>query len=608
MRNLPEWSIAFFAARRWPVRSPCRSTRSGTVPSWPSRVDDCAPKVLVADGERLERLGRRTPTTLAGDAGRRHPPRRPQDRRRRCRPASCRSTSLLERPAVGSRRSTCDPDDLATIFYTSGTTSHPKGVLGTHRNICANVVEHEVRRRPGQRCAPAVDRRPSRPSRRSCSLPVPLFHATGCHSNLVAQAFFGRHRSCSCASGIRRPRSTSSSASGSRACPACPTMAWDLVNAPSIEGRDLSSLRSLGGGGAAAPPELLRRIQSVLPGRGAGTGYGMTESSSLTTSIGGADYVARPTSVGVPVPICDVRIVDDDGSDVPVGAVGEIWIAGPTVVPGYWHRPEDTARDVHRRVAALGRPRPRRRGGLPLHRRPGQGHGDPRRREHRRASRWRPRCSSTRRCSRPPCSPVPHHVLGEEVGAVVRLQSGRRRDRRRTACARGSVSSRRSRCRRTSGCSDEPFPRGATGKVLKRDLRRDYYAAGRHRWVNWLVTTARRGRVLVVSMQRRGQAQRRRPSPRRRDRRRAQRDRGRRPSVGRRADRHDHGVQRRERPDRQGRLRDRAGRRVRRDPPGPPQAADRRRRRAWRSAAAWRSCWPATSSSPPATPVSACPR
>ena len=123
---------------------------------------------------------------------------------------------------------------------------------------------------------------------------------------------------------------------------AVPTMVWDVVNSPSIEARDLSALRGLGGGGAAAPPQLVRRLREVLPGRGAGTGYGMTESSSLTTSIGGPDYVARPRSVGVPVPIVEVRIADHEGQ-VPVGESGEIWIKGPTVVAGYWRRPKETA-------------------------------------------------------------------------------------------------------------------------------------------------------------------------------------------------------------------------------------------------------------------------
>ena len=68
----------------------------------------------------------------------------------------------------------------------------------------------------------------------------------------------------------------------------------------------------------------------------------MTETSSLVASIGGADYQDRPTSVGVPVPVIDVRIVDDDGHDAMPGEIGEIWMDGAPVVAGYWNRPEAT--------------------------------------------------------------------------------------------------------------------------------------------------------------------------------------------------------------------------------------------------------------------------
>ena len=172
--------------------------------------------------------------------------------------------------------------------------------------------------------------------------PVPLFHATGSHMNLIAQAWQGgtivlmrKWEPEVALDLIESERVTTMSG--------VPAMAWELVSSPTLEGRDLSSLRSLGGGGAAAPPALIQRVKDALPTSGAGTGYGMTEASALFASIGGADYAERPTSVGVPIPICDVRIVDEAGHDVPTGEVGEIWMSGPTIVPGYWKRPEATA-------------------------------------------------------------------------------------------------------------------------------------------------------------------------------------------------------------------------------------------------------------------------
>jgi acyl-CoA synthetase (AMP-forming)/AMP-acid ligase II len=121
-----------------------------------------------------------------------------------------------------------------------------------------------------------------------------------------------------------------------------PTMVWDVMNSQTLDRRDLSSVKSFGGGGAAAPPELVRRIHERFPGISSATGYGLTETSSVTTSISGSDYIERPDSVGVPVPVCEIRIVALDGLDVPVGGDGEIWIKGPNVVPGYWRRPKET--------------------------------------------------------------------------------------------------------------------------------------------------------------------------------------------------------------------------------------------------------------------------
>jgi acyl-CoA synthetase (AMP-forming)/AMP-acid ligase II len=158
---------------------------------------------------------------------------------------------------------------------------------------------------------------------------------------LLAQAFFGgtlifmRRWDAEVALDlIERERVTSFSG--------VPTMLWDVLNSPTLDRRDLSSVGNFGGGGAASPPELVRRIHERFPASGSATGYGLTETSSITASIGGSDYLDRPASVGIPVPICEVRIVAPNGSDATVGETGEIWIKGANVVPGYWQRPDET--------------------------------------------------------------------------------------------------------------------------------------------------------------------------------------------------------------------------------------------------------------------------
>ena len=124
-----------------------------------------------------------------------------------------------------------------------------------------------------------------------------------------------------------------------------PAMLWDLLKAPR-EGRDLSSLRALSVGGQGITPKLLSELTAAFPGVMISNGYGQTETGAVN-GIAGADLLARPTSSGRPIPIVDVRIVDDAGAEVAPGEVGEICVAGATVMIGYCNRPEDTAKTKH---------------------------------------------------------------------------------------------------------------------------------------------------------------------------------------------------------------------------------------------------------------------
>jgi long-chain acyl-CoA synthetase len=122
-----------------------------------------------------------------------------------------------------------------------------------------------------------------------------------------------------------------------------PTMVMQVLDHPDFGRRDTSSIKSVGYGGAPAPPDLVRRVQEQLGSAPASNGYGLTETSSLSTMNSGADYLAKPDSVGPPVPVVTVKAVDPLGQEVPVGETGELWIKGPNVVKGYWKRPEATA-------------------------------------------------------------------------------------------------------------------------------------------------------------------------------------------------------------------------------------------------------------------------
>jgi long-chain acyl-CoA synthetase len=363
-----------------------------------------------------------------------------------------------------------DPDDDATIFYTSGTTGRSKGAPGTPRNICSNLLSlvfssARAAMRAGTQGAdgPAPDR-----SQNAYLLSVPFFHATGCHSVLVANLAYGgkivvMHRwdPERALELIERERVTTFGG--------VPAMVWQVLESSSFATRDVSSVKSIGYGGAPAPPELVRRIEAMFPGRTPSNGYGLTETSSITTMNAGVDYLARPDSVGVPVPVCEVKVVDEEGATLPVGEVGELWIKGPNVVKGYWNKPEATAAsfsdgwlhsgDVARLdeegfVYIVDRAKDMViRGGENVY------------------------CAEVESAlfEHPAVTDaavfgVPHHVLGEEVAAVVRLKDGA------SATAdelRRHVGERLAAFKVPTHIyfRERELPRNPAGKVLKRELR-----------------------------------------------------------------------------------------------------------------------------------------
>jgi long-chain acyl-CoA synthetase len=218
------------------------------------------------------------------------------------------------------------------------------------------------------------------------------------------------------------------------------------------------------------PPDLIDRIGSQFQARVApGNGYGLTETTSAVISNGGADYFAHPDSVGRPVPVAAVRIVDDEGRDVADGGIGEVWVRGPNVVAGYWNRPDATAEaftDGWFHTGDLGYRSPE-----------GFYHVVDRKKD------VVIRGGENVYCGEVEASlfthdavqdvaiiGLPHRELGEEVAAVVQLREGRVAS---PADLQAHVGARLARFKVPSRIFfiDEPLPRTATGKVLKRDLK-----------------------------------------------------------------------------------------------------------------------------------------
>jgi long-chain acyl-CoA synthetase len=119
-----------------------------------------------------------------------------------------------------------------------------------------------------------------------------------------------------------------------------------MVNHPRFGEFDTSTLRDVGGGGAPAPASLVAKVAGSIKGGGPVLGYGMTETNAYGPGNRGADYLARPTSTGRWVPVMDLEIRDDDHVPVPTGERGNIWFRGPMLIRGYWNKPEATAATI----------------------------------------------------------------------------------------------------------------------------------------------------------------------------------------------------------------------------------------------------------------------
>jgi long-chain acyl-CoA synthetase len=363
MRNLPEWVMAFWASIAvGAVVVPLNAWWTSSELAY--GLNDSGTSVVFVDHERRERI---TPELASvpglsamiccsetpGGKGGRRPVEGGSIERAGAGPLRIVPFAglLADRPdQVGLPDVDINPDDDATIFYTSGTTGKPKGAVGSHRNSTSNLMNLFFVSTTGSMRRSGNLGDVSGETQNTHLVSVPLFHATGCHAimvtntaaggKLVMMHHFDPERALEL---IERERITIFGG--------VPAMVMQVIDSPNFASRDTSSVRSISYGGAPCPPDLVRRIKEHFPTGAAGNGYGLTETSAMTTMITGDDYARKPDSVGPPAPVCDVAVVPEDyvANEPPVDQsvdpqrTGELWIKGPNVVRGYWGRPEETA-------------------------------------------------------------------------------------------------------------------------------------------------------------------------------------------------------------------------------------------------------------------------
>ncbi|KQQ58168.1 long-chain fatty acid--CoA ligase [Rhizobium sp. Leaf311] len=226
-------------------------------------------------------------------------------------------------------------DDIAFLQYTGGTTGISKGAILTHANLLANKAQISL-------WMDAVFLNKKRPEVMNFVCALPLYHIFALTVNSLMGIALGGHNLL-----IANPRDIPGfvkelSNYTPHVFPAINTLFNALLNNKDFAKLDLSSLVLVMGGGMSVQRPVAERWAAVT-GTHICEGYGLSETSPVATvnPLGQSDFSG---TIGLPVPSTDVDIRDDDGNSLPLGEVGEICIRGPQVMPGYWQRPDETAK------------------------------------------------------------------------------------------------------------------------------------------------------------------------------------------------------------------------------------------------------------------------
>ncbi|WP_102125134.1 long-chain-fatty-acid--CoA ligase [Deinococcus planocerae] len=251
--------------------------------------------------------------------------------------------SLVRSHAPAPQPVTIRPDDVALLQYTGGTTGVPKGAMLTHGNLVANAEQARAWMtdlREGQEVTLAA---------------IPFFHVYGMTVAMNLSLLIGA--TIALVPNPRDVRMVLSQISASKATlfPGVPTLYNAINNHPDTAKHDLTTIRACISGSAPLLLETARRFRALTGGANLVEGYGLTEAAPIThTNPIFGDQ--RDGSIGLPMPGVDALVAGEDGEPVPSGEVGELWVAGPNVMKGYWGREDETAktlREAHGRTWLL---------------------------------------------------------------------------------------------------------------------------------------------------------------------------------------------------------------------------------------------------------------
>ncbi|MBL5978426.1 acyl--CoA ligase [Comamonas sp. NyZ500] len=332
MRNRPEWAVAFAAiALLGAVPVPLNSF--GLSSELMANLEDTRPVMLICDADRHARISQAIAQTaikvvvVDGEGG------------------DISWSELTAGGHDGFVSPQLSTDEPALILFTSGATSRAKGVESTHRAVCQGIFNIDFIGAVAAMTSPdaiaAIMARQLQPTILSA---VPLFHVSGLHAQLLVSLRHGRrlifvHRwePEKAAELIRKEKVTQFNGA--------PSMVQQLIGLPGFEQPESSgNLSGVGFGGAGLHPRLIDEVLAKFKGRMSGIGFGLTESNGVCAGSSGRMFEAHPRSSGVLSPIIEVRIADLDGTALPIGEPGEVWLRGVTLMERYCGDAEATAK------------------------------------------------------------------------------------------------------------------------------------------------------------------------------------------------------------------------------------------------------------------------
>ena len=325
MRNRPEWAVAF-AAISLVGAVPAPLNSYGLHDELMANLVDLQPKLLICDTDRFTRVQNDLAalsckamvvdgTAQQGDAS--------------WQAMTSASTTAHQTPELLST-------DPALVLFTSGASSQAKAVLSSHMAVCQALFNIDFIGAISAMTSPkAIELMMAKALQPTTLTAVPLFHVSGLHAQLLTALRHGRrlvfiHRwdPQQAIRLIQKEKITQFNGA--------PSMVMQLLAEPNFNDPEFTgSLGGVGFGGAGLPQRIIDEMLEKRANSMSGIGYGLTETNGVCAAASGQLFQHAPQSAGLTSPIIEVRVVDLDGTDVPLGTEGEIWLRGVSLMEGY---------------------------------------------------------------------------------------------------------------------------------------------------------------------------------------------------------------------------------------------------------------------------------